>query len=67
MVTYCGDVRYGFVCNFELLPLLHMHIYLSVHSIITITNTTPSNAIIKHVCINCRGLRYEYNLQALLS
>ena len=54
MITYCGAACIG---GFELSPLLHLHIYLSAHSIITQNTTTPCNDIIKHVCINCIGLQ----------
>ena len=58
-VTHCGAACIG---GFEFLPLLHLHIYLSAHSIITKSNITPCNDKIKHVCINCEGLQCEYNL-----
>ena len=54
MVTYGGAAC---IAVFEFAPLLHLHIYLSAHSIITKNTTTTCNDIIKHVCINCIGIQ----------
>ena len=40
MVTYCDAACIG---GYEFSPLLHLHIYLSAHSIIAKNNTTPCN------------------------
>ena len=69
LAAACSLNRSLFVTNVYNLTFLYHICIGKINELVlfcSVLVTTPCNGIINHVCMNCIGIQYEYNIQTFI-